>query len=50
MMEGQPIDVDFSACDGVIADLDALEQAIVEICNINTVHAIQARKKVILKR
>jgi hypothetical protein len=42
--------VDFSACDAVIAELNALEQAIVDICGIDTVHAIQNRKKVIMKR
>jgi hypothetical protein len=31
-------------------DFDALETAILDICDIYTVHAIQARKKVIMKR
>jgi hypothetical protein len=39
-----------SACDPIIYELNALETAIVDICDIDTVHAIQARKKVILKR
>jgi hypothetical protein len=34
----------------LLSELDALEQAIVEICDIDTVHAIQARKKVIQRR
>ena len=37
-------------CDSIIEDLNALEQAIVEICDTDTVHAIQARKKVIQKK
>lgn len=34
----------------VLDNLNALEQAIVEICDTDTVHAIQARKKVIMKK
>ena len=42
--------VDFDACDAVIDNLNALEQATVEICDADTMHAIQARKKVIQKK
>jgi hypothetical protein len=38
------------ACNAAIDNLNALEQAIVDICDIDTVHAIQARKKVLLRR
>jgi len=41
---------DFSTCDTIIANLDALEQAIVEICDIEMVHAIYERKRMIRKR
>ena len=41
---------DFSPWDRIIKELDTLEQAIVEICDIETVHAIHERKKVIMKR
>ena len=34
----------------LLNDLDALEQAIVDICPIETVHAIQDRKRMIQKR
>lgn len=34
----------------LLDDLNALEQAIVDICDIDTVHMIQERKKEILKR
>lgn len=33
-----------------VKTLNALEQAIVDICDIGTVQAIQARKKVVLKK
>jgi hypothetical protein len=39
-----------SVCDPVVDELNALEQAIVDICDMDTVHVIQARKEVILKR
>ena len=42
--------VDFSAYDGIIEDLKALEQAIVDICDIETVHAIHDRKRMIQKK
>ena len=35
---------------GVIAELDALEQAIVDMCDIDTVHAIKERKRMIQKK
>jgi deoxyadenosine/deoxycytidine kinase len=38
------------AYNAAIDKLNALEQAIVDICDIDTVHAIQARKKVIQTR
>lgn len=44
------IGIDFSACDEIIADLEALEQAIVEICNIDTVHMIHDRVRMIQKK
>lgn len=34
----------------IIEDLNALEQAIVDICDIETVHAIQERKRMLLKK
>lgn len=34
----------------MVNTLNALEKAIVDICDIDTVHAIQAQKKVMLKR
>ena len=37
-------------CDMDTVELNALEIAIVDICDIGTVHAIQDRKKVIMKR
>ena len=37
-------------CKEITAELNALEQAIVDICDIDTVHAIQERKKVIQKK
>jgi hypothetical protein len=36
--------------DKVLDNLNALEQAIVDICDIETVHAIQERKRMILKK
>lgn len=42
--------VAFDACDGIILELDALETAILETCNIETAQAIQARKKVLMKK
>ena len=36
--------------DSVIDDLNALEQAIVDMCDMDTVHAIQERKRMIRKR
>jgi len=42
--------VDFSAYDSIIKDLEALEQAIVDMCDIKTVHAIHERKRMIRKR
>lgn len=42
--------IGFDACDSVIEDLNALEQAIVEICDIDTVHAIYERRRMIRKR
>lgn len=39
-----------SDCDSIVDELNALEKAIVEICDIDTVHAIQARKKVLMKK
>ena len=42
--------VNLDELNGLIADLDAPEQAIVDIYDIDTVHAIQARKKVLMKK
>lgn len=36
--------------DKILDTLDALEQAIVDVCDIETVHTIQERKRMILKR
>ena len=41
---------DFSACDAIIEELDALEQAIADICLPDIVREIQDRKRMILKR
>lgn len=37
-------------CDSIIDDLDALEQAIIEICDVDTAQAIHARKRMIRKK
>ena len=42
--------IDFGACDGIIEDVNALEQAIVEICDVKTVQAIHERKRMIRKK
>jgi len=42
--------VAFGVCDGIIEDLDALEQSIVDICPIDMVQAIHERKRMIRKR
>ena len=42
--------LDFSACDAIIKDLDALEQAISDICLPELVREIQERKRMILKK
>ena len=41
---------DFSSCDGIIDDLNALEQAIVDICLPDMVREIQERKRMIRKK
>jgi len=41
---------DQNPCDDIIEDLNALEQAIVDMCDIKTVHAIHERKRMIRKR
>lgn len=37
--------IDFNACDGIIEDLNALEQATEEICGAGTIAKIKERKK-----
>jgi hypothetical protein len=39
-----------SVCDPIVDELNALEQAIVEMCDINTAHAIHARKEMLVKK
>jgi hypothetical protein len=39
-----------SVCDPIVDELNALEQAIVDMCDIDTVHAIHARKEMIQKK
>ena len=39
-----------SDCDPIVDELNALEQAIVDMCDIETVHAIHERKRMIRKR
>jgi hypothetical protein len=39
-----------SVCDPIVDELNALEQAIVEICDVDTVRAIHARKEVLVKK
>ena len=46
-MDRESIEEPYNA---LIDELNALETAIVDICDIGTVHAIQDRKKVIMKR
>ena len=41
---------DFSSCDAIIEELDALEQSIVDMCSPDVVREIQERKRMILKR
>ena len=41
---------DSSACDAIIEELDALEQAIIDICLPDLVREIQERKRVIQKK
>jgi hypothetical protein len=43
-------EMDYELCDSVIEALNALEQAIVDICDIDTVHAIYERRRMIRKR
>ena len=42
--------MDSNPCNNIIEDLNALEQAIVDMCDIDTVHAIQDRRRMIRKR
>jgi hypothetical protein len=39
-----------SVCDPIVDELNALEQAIVEICDADTVRAIHARKEVLVEK
>ena len=41
---------DFSACDAIIEELDALEQAISDICLPDLVREIQERKRMIREK
>lgn len=47
---GEEIFVTASEMRDAMDELNALKQAIVNICDIDTVHAIQARKKVLMKK
>jgi len=38
------------SCESIIDDLNALEQAIIDICDIETAQAIHERKRMIRKR
>jgi hypothetical protein len=39
-----------SVCDPIVDELNTLEQAIVDICDVDTVRAIHARKDVLVKK
>ena len=42
--------IDNDPCEGITEDLNALEQVIVDMCDIDTVHAIYERRRMIRKK
>jgi len=50
VMTGAEVPMDGNPCDDIIKELDAIEQAIVDICPIDMVQAIHERKRMIRKR